>query len=158
MGDAVILVPTDPKSGIHSCRTDPQTSEPAVIIRAALHNRSLCLFIFNFRYFFISILIFGEWRRIRQPVHTFRPQKLSCLYHFNMNINGDVSCRSVSWPLVTPRHKWFRRNRTHSTTYLRLENKLKSRALHYISSFFENPRHKSGFIRRMTFESCLQPI
>ena len=79
----------------HFNLTSPPTSEPVAIIRAALHNRSLCLFIFNFRDL-LSFLIFGEWGRIKQPVHTFRPLKLSCLYRFNRNINGDVSCRSVN--------------------------------------------------------------
>ena len=73
-----------------------------------------------------TFLIFREWGRIRQPVHTFGPSKLSCLY-FNRNINGDVCCQSGSanWPMVTPWHKWFRQDHTHMTTYLRLENKLK---------------------------------
>ena len=78
-----------------SYKTSSQISEPTAIIRAALHNRSLCLFIFNFRYL-LSILIFGKWGRIRQAVHTFRPLKLSRSYHFNRNINVNVSCRSVN--------------------------------------------------------------
>ena len=133
-----------------SYKTSPQTSEPAAIIRAALHNQSLCLFIFNFRYL-LSILIFGEWGRIRQHVHTFRPLKLSRLYHFNRNINLNVSCRSVNWPLITPRHKWFRQNRTHLTTNLRLENKLKDPEYCTTFSFsFEIPHHKNGVVRQIT--------
>ena len=60
------IIAIAPKSGV----TSPQTSEPAAIIRAALQKRSLCLFIFKFRYL-LSILIFGKGGRIRQPVHTF---------------------------------------------------------------------------------------
>ena len=132
-----------------SYKTSPQTSEPAAIIRAALYNRSLCLFIFNFGYL-LSILIFGEWGKIRQPVHTFRPLKLSRLYNFSRNINVNVSCRSVNWTLATPRHKWFRQNRTHLTTNLRLESKLKDQNVALHSPFFEIPHHQNGFIRQNT--------
>ena len=145
-----------------SYKTSSQTPKPAVIniMRATLHNRSFCLFIFNFRYL-PSILIFGELGRIKQHVHTFRPPKHSRLYHFSRNINDDVSCRSVNWPLVTPRHKWFRQNRTHLTTYLRLENKLKdySIALHSHCSEFHTIK-MNLYDEWQTYHSltCLQPI
>ena len=39
--------------------------------------------------------------------------------------------------MVIPRHKWFKQDLTHSTTYLRLENKLKEQSIaHYILHFF----------------------
>ena len=47
--------------------------------------------------------------------------------------------------MVTPRHKWFRQNRTLLTTYLRLENKLTDQSIALHSPFVEN-----GFIRRRT--------
>ena len=97
-------------NGNQTYKTSPLTSEPVAIFKAALHNQSLCLFILNFRYL-LSILSFREWGRIRQPAHSFRPPKLSRVYNFNRNINGDVSCRSVNWPLVTPRHKGFRQSK-----------------------------------------------
>ena len=65
-----------------------------------------------------------------------------------MNINGDVTCQSVNWPLVTPRHKRFRQNRTHLTTYVRLENKLKGQSIALHSLLFEIPHHKIGFMRQ----------
>ena len=121
-------------------------------IRAGRYNQSRSLFYFQFSLFAFNSYFWrmGKYERISQSVHTFRPPKFSHLYHFNMNINGDVSCRSVNWPLVTPRHNWFRQNRTHLTTYLRLENKLKEQSIAVHSPFFENSRHKNGFIRRMT--------
>ena len=107
---------------------------------------TLFLFIFNFRYL-LSILIFSEWWRIGQPIHSFRPPKLASLYHFNRNINSDVSdvsCPSVNWLLVTPRHKWFRQSRTYLTTYLRLENKLKDQSIALHSPFFRKSTQWKG--------------
>ena len=88
MGDAFfVFLRTDRPKKWHSdsYETSPQTSEPVALIRAVLHNRSLCLFIFNFSYLLL-ILIFGEWGRIRQPVHTFRPPKLSRLCIISIGI------------------------------------------------------------------------
>ena len=59
MGDALFSTNRPKKWHSDSYRTSPQTPEPAVIIRAALHNQSLCLFIFSFHYV-LSIFIFGE--------------------------------------------------------------------------------------------------
>ena len=97
-----------------------------------------------------SILSTREWGRIKQLVHTFQPSKLSRLYHFNRNINGDVGCRSINWLMVNQRHKWFRQERTHLATYLRLENKLKDQSIVLQSPLFEIPCHRNGFIRWMT--------
>ena len=63
MEDAVFLVPIAPQTGIQTLTEQALRPEPAAIIRAALHNRSLCLILFNFRYL-LSILIFGEWDQI----------------------------------------------------------------------------------------------
>ena len=56
-------------------KISPQTSEPADIFRAALRNRSFCLFIFNFLYL-LSNLILGKLGRIKQLVHTFDHQNI----------------------------------------------------------------------------------
>ena len=94
--------------------------------------------------------MFCEWRRIRQPIHTFRPPNSQLCIVFNRNINSDVSCRSVNLRMVTPWHKSFRQIRTHLTTYLRLEYKLKDESIALHSPFFDVPRHTNGFIRRRT--------
>ena len=96
--------------------------------------------------------ILGEWGRIRQPIHTFRPPKLSRLYHFNTTIDGDVSCRSVNLPLVTPRHKWFRQNRTLFTTHLRLESKLEQHC-----NTFSFLAHLSRRLTRWAYRMGLEP-
>ena len=111
-----------------------KTSEPVATIRAALDNRSLCLFFcmcvcvcvcvfFFFFFFFFQFLFLANGEGSDNLFTLLDHKKLSRLYHFSTNIKGDVSCWSVNWPLVTPRHKWFRQNRTHLTTYLRLKKK-----------------------------------
>ena len=101
----------------NSYKTSHQTSEPAAIIRAALHNRSLWFLVLNFRYL-LSVIIFRESGKIRQLVHTFRSPNSHVHITSTGIINCDVSCRSVNWAMATPRHKWLRQNvlrKTHTT-------------------------------------------
>ena len=123
------------KSNIKTSETEHMTF---IDIRAGRYNQSrftyLSEHLFNnnhLRYTF-AILIVREWRKLSPHVS----QNLLRFYHLNRNNNGNV------WPIVTPRHKWFRQDHTNSTTYLGLKDKLKDQrnALH--SPYFEIPCHK----------------
>ena len=94
MGDAFFSTNSPKNWHSDTYRTSLLTSEPAAIIRAALHNRSLCFFIFVFCFQFL-FLANGEGSDNLFTLFDHKKKKTR-LYHFSTNINGDVSCRSVN--------------------------------------------------------------
>ena len=96
------------------------TSEPTDIVRVALHHRSYCLFILHFRHFVVNFNFSGTKTDQTTGLH------VNYATHFRHWWIGWKSqpvlasmflCRAVDSLPVTPRHKWFRQDGTHLSTF-----------------------------------------